>query len=82
MRASFYEDEDAYYDGNDEPRELPEALLDEPGPCCICDKPDQRHACFSCGKPVCMHPIDYLADTRCGGWILDSWHPVAPDENE
>ncbi len=82
MRASFMIEEDGDYDGDDEPQELPEVLTDEPGPCTTCGKPEQRHACFSCGQPVCMDETNYLADTPCGGWILDTWHPAHPDENE
>jgi hypothetical protein len=65
-----------------EPGELPEAVVEQPGPCVTCGKPEQQHGCFKCGKPVCMNETNYLADSDCGGWILDSWHPSAPDENE
>jgi hypothetical protein len=54
-----------------EPREMQEVRLDEPGPCCMCGKPDQRHGCFRCGRPVCMDESNYLADSACGGWIMD-----------
>ncbi len=64
----------------EEPRELPTVDV-VPGPCVTCGTPGQSHGCFKCGQPVC-HAQNYLADTACGGWILDSWHPAAPDENE
>ncbi len=79
-----YYDEDLDEEREEEPRELPEVRLDQPGPCIICGLPGCRNGCFSCGLPVCYHPDNYLADspTGCGGWILDTWHPAAPDENE
>ncbi len=65
-----------------EPRELPEVRLDEAGPCCICGKPGQQHGCFRCGRPVCMDARDYLADSTCGGWIMDWWSNGAFDPDE
>jgi hypothetical protein len=65
-----------------EPQELPVALLDEPGPCCMCGKVGQPRACFHCGKPVCMSTEDYQADSSCGGWILDWWHNAAFDPDD
>lgn len=83
VTRSPYLDEDAYYDHEDEePRELLEIMLDAPGSCTTCGKHGQQRGCFRCGKPVCYNEKDYLADTKCGGWILDSWHPAAPDDNE
>ncbi len=65
-----------------EPSELPEAIVERPGPCVTCGKPEQQNGCFKCGLPVCYNPENYLADSDCGGWILDSWHPSAPGGNE
>ena len=78
MNRSYYEDEEE----EEEPRELPEVWLATPGACTTCGKPNQRYGCFRCGVAVCYSQINYLADTECGGWILDSWHPAAPDDNE
>ncbi len=66
----------------EEPREMPEARLDAPGPCCICGKPDCTHACFLCGKPVCMDPQNYYADSSCGSWIMDWWSNGADDPDD
>lgn len=79
------DDDYSYYDKPEdepEPQELPEIWLLEPGPCCICGKPEQRYGCFHCGKPVCYAETYYPEDSSCGSWILDSWHPAAPEENE
>src|SRR5712691_10050123 len=70
-----FNEEDIDEEREEEPRELPEVKLDAPGACCICGKPDCERGCFKCGRPVCYHSEDYLADSDCGGWILDSWHP-------
>jgi hypothetical protein len=77
----YWEDDD---DGEDEPQEqaTPTVVLDVPGPCCACGKPDCTNGCFRCGRPVCYDLSDYFADTACGGWILDTWHPEHPSENE
>ena len=76
------DDDDNRYDGEPDPQELPEVVPEQPGPCYVCGKPEQRNGCFKCGKPVCYNEQDYLGDSQCGGWILDSWHPDAPEENE
>ncbi|MBA2677547.1 MAG: hypothetical protein H0U76_04015 [Ktedonobacteraceae bacterium] len=75
----FYLDEELD-DVEAEPRELPTVIVAH-GPCVTCGAPGRDHSCFQCGKPVC-HAENYLADTNCGGWILDSWHPDASEENE
>jgi hypothetical protein len=69
---------------DDEPQEqeTPTVVLDVPGQCCTCGKPDCTNGCFRCGRPVCYNMSDYFADTDCGGWILDTWHPGHPSENE
>lgn len=54
----------------------------EPGPCCICGKPDQEHGCFRCGRFVCIDETDFMLDSACGGWILDWWHPCAFDPDD
>ncbi len=66
----------------DEPRELPTALLDEPGRCCICHKPGRRYGCWRCGRPVCMDLTNYQADSTCGGWIMDWWSNGAMDPDD
>lgn len=74
-----------YFDEEDrdepEPKTV-ETYTVEPGPCVTCGKPDQRYGCYVCGKPVCMNEQDYWSDTACGGWILDTWHPAHPEDNE
>ncbi len=65
-----------------EPRELPEFLLEQPGPCCICGKPERTHGCFRCGKPVCINEQNYLRDSACGSWILDWWTVGAYDPDD
>jgi hypothetical protein len=82
MRNNSYRDCDDDLEGEPEPQELPEVRLEYPGPCCVCGKPGCIHGCFSCGKPVCYAATYYPDDSECGGWILDSWHNDAPDENE
>lgn len=77
----FHDDKDRY-NGEPEPQELPEVMAGQPGSCCVCGKLAQRNSCFKCGKPVCYNEQNYLEDSACGGWILDSWHPDAPEENE
>lgn len=62
-----------------EERALPEVWLMEKGACCMCGVPEQRHGCFRCGRPVCMQASNYLADSPCGGWILDWWSNGAYD---
>jgi hypothetical protein len=74
---SFYPDDD-----HEEEREVQTLRLDELGPCCICGRPGRRYGCFRCGQPVCYNDLNYFASSECGGWILDSWHPGHPDENE
>lgn len=76
--------DDDYDERDEEPREveIPTFTLDQPGPCCICGRPGRVYACFSCGRPVCYNEQDYFASSNCGGWILDSWHPAHPEENE
>lgn len=64
-----------------EPEEV-ETCTVAPGPCVVCGRPGQRHACFRCGNPVCYHPTNYFEDSTCAGWILDSWHPGHPHDNE
>lgn len=76
-----YYDEDTE-EREEEPHELPTITLGEPGPCSTCGKADQHYGCFRCGRPVCYNAQNYLADSTCGGWILDSWHPDAPEGNE
>jgi hypothetical protein len=72
-----------YDDEEEEERELQELpMVDADGPCCICGKPDQKHGCFVCGRPVCYDEEDYFKDTKCGGWILDTWHDAHPEGNE
>src|SRR5437762_11264341 len=68
-------------DFEEELQELPEVRLDESGDCCVCGKPGCANGCFRCGKPVCYAVTYYPEDSTCGGWILDSWHNDAPDEN-
>ena len=64
-----------------EPQEIATATLDQPDNCSICGRPDQKYACFRCGKPVCYKQQSYWSDSTCGGWILDTWHPEHPDGN-
>lgn len=78
----IYWDDDLDTEQEREPHELPVALLDEPGPCCMCGKVGQPHACFHCGKPVCMNTEDYQADSTCGRWVLDWWHTAAFDPDD
>jgi len=66
----------------DEQREMPEVWLSALGPCGMCGKPDQRHGCFKCGRPVCMDESNYMADSACGGWILDWWSNGAMDPDD
>jgi hypothetical protein len=66
----------------DEPREMQTILLDEPGPCIICQKPDCHYGCFRCGRPVCYKLDNYLADSTCGGWIMDWWSNGAYDPDD
>jgi hypothetical protein len=66
----------------EELQELPDARLDQPAACFICGRPDCKYACFRCGQPVCFNPENYFSDSTCGGWILDTWHPGHPEENE
>ena len=70
------------YEGEREPREIATATLDQPSTCSICGRPDQKYACFRCGNPVCYNQQNYWSDSTCGGWILDTWHPGHPDDNE
>jgi hypothetical protein len=78
---SDWYDED-FEERDEEVVELPEVRLDEPAPCHVCGKPGCINACFRCGKPICYAETYYPDDSTCGGWILDSWHNDAPDENE
>lgn len=73
-----YEDED--YEG--EPQEMQSVTIDPPGPCTTCGKEGCTDGCFRCGQAVCMNAEDYQADTDCGGWILDWWHPSAYDYDD
>jgi len=77
-----YWDDDLDLEQEQEPRELPSVLLDEPGPCCMCGKPDQQRGCFRCGRPICMDAANYLNDSPCGGWILDWWSTGACDPDD
>ena len=72
------DDDDEMDEREAEPRALPEVTVDA-GPCCICGKAEQVHGCFRCGRPVCMHPEQYMEDSSCGSWILDWWHDSAFD---
>jgi hypothetical protein len=76
-----WDGEEMEYVGEEELQELPEAQLVAPEPCCVCGKPDCTNGCFRCGKPVCYNTDNYLADSTCGGWLLDSWHSDALNEN-
>lgn len=73
---------DEEQDVEQELQALPEAELEQPGPCCICGTPDCPHACFHCGKPVCMDLQNYQEDSSCGGWILDWWTDGADDPDD
>ena len=73
-------DDDA--EGEQEPRAMPEVHLQESGPCCVCGKPDQQYGCFRCGRPVCMDASNYMADSACGGWIMDWCSNGAFDPDE
>jgi hypothetical protein len=75
-------DDDLDREQEPEPQELPSFLLDESGPCRICGRPKQHHACFHCGSPVCMDESNYMNDTVCGSWILDWWHNSAFDPDD
>jgi hypothetical protein len=66
----------------EELQELPDTRLDQPAACFICGRPDCKYACFRCGQPVCYNQESYFGDSTCGGWILDTWHPGHPEENE
>jgi hypothetical protein len=65
-----------------EPEEIQPISIYPPAPCFICERPDCKYGCFRCGLPVCYNPDGYFSDSTCGGWILDSWHPGHPHENE
>ena len=73
---------DDYSEYEEEPREVQTVTIHPPQPCHICGRPERDYACFRCGKPVCYNKQDYFADTACGGWILDTWHPSHPEDNE
>lgn len=76
--AGYYETID-----QDEPViHLNTASIHPAAPCSVCGKPDQAQACMRCGKPVCMDPTDYMADSECGSWILDWWHDSAMRDDE
>jgi hypothetical protein len=76
----IYWDDDG--ESEQEPREMPEVHLQESGPCCMCSKPDQQYGCFRCGRPVCMDESNYMADSACGGWIMDWWSNSAFDPDD
>jgi len=63
-------------------QELSDARLDQPAACFICGRPACKYGCFRCGLPVCHNQENYFLDSTCGAWILDTWHPGHPDENE
>ena len=77
-----YDDDERERD--DEPEELPEVRLDQPGACCVCGKEECTNGCFRCGRPVHYHPDprSYFSDSACGAWTLDTWHPGHPEGNE
>lgn len=79
---AYWEDEEERDEYDEEPREIATNALTVPGNCCICNRPGCGYGCFRCGRPVCYSSKDYFSDSKCGGWILDTWHPSHPDENE
>jgi hypothetical protein len=77
----YWEDEE-FEERDEEPQELPQVVLDEPGSCVVCGKLGRGYGCFRCGQPVCINADDYFADSACGGWILDWWTDGAYDPDD
>lgn len=76
----YYDDEDR--EEEREPEEVQTVTVYPPSNCCICGRPECGYACFRCGQAVCYNRENYFGESTCGGWILDSWHPGHPHENE
>jgi hypothetical protein len=74
-----YEDQEE----NEDERPMPDMPhVHPPEPCSVCGKPGAIRGCMRCGQPVCIHPENYMADSTCGGWIMDWWSNGAMDPDD
>jgi len=79
---SWYDEEEEEREREEEEREVQTVTVYPPAPCWLCGRPECGYACFRCGRPVCYNQQNYFGESTCGGWILDTWHPSHPHENE
>ena len=76
----FPDDSEDQEDNDEQPMpDMPH--VHPPEPCSVCGKPDCIRACMHCGKPVCIS-ANYMADSTCGGWIMDWWSNGATDPDD